>query len=81
CEELTEKLEEAIMDSAPISIREGGIIKDGSNSQLDTYRDASRNGKTWIAELERKERELTGIKTLKVGFNRVFGYYIEVTRA
>ncbi|EAC8233304.1 DNA mismatch repair protein MutS [Listeria monocytogenes] len=81
CEELTEKLEEAIMDSAPISIREGGIIKDGYNSQLDTYRDASRNGKTWIAELERKERELTGIKTLKVGFNRVFGYYIEVTRA
>ncbi|EAD3237851.1 DNA mismatch repair protein MutS [Listeria monocytogenes] len=81
CEELTEKLEEAIMDSAPISIREGGIIKDGYNSQLDTYRDASRNGKTWIAELERKERELTGIKTMKVGFNRVFGYYIEVTRA
>ncbi|MBC1763662.1 DNA mismatch repair protein MutS [Listeria seeligeri] len=81
CEELTEKLEEAITDSAPISIREGGIIKDGYNSQLDTYRDASRNGKTWIAELERKERELTGIKTMKVGFNRVFGYYIEVTRA
>ncbi|MBC1884784.1 DNA mismatch repair protein MutS [Listeria seeligeri] len=81
CEELMEKLEEAIMDSAPISIREGGIIKDGYNSQLDTYRDASRNGKTWIAELERKERELTGIKTMKVGFNRVFGYYIEVTRA
>ncbi|WP_271001422.1 DNA mismatch repair protein MutS [Listeria seeligeri] len=81
CEALTEKLEEAITDSAPISIREGGIIKDGYNSQLDTYRDASRNGKTWIAELERKERELTGIKTMKVGFNRVFGYYIEVTRA
>ncbi|MBC1471120.1 DNA mismatch repair protein MutS [Listeria seeligeri] len=81
CEELTEKLEEAITDSAPISIRECGIIKDGYNSQLDTYRDASRNGKTWIAELERKERELTGIKTMKVGFNRVFGYYIEVTRA
>ncbi|MBF2458357.1 DNA mismatch repair protein MutS [Listeria seeligeri] len=81
CVELTEKLEEAITDSAPISIREGGIIKDGYNSQLDTYRDASRNGKTWIAELERKERELTGIKTMKVGFNRVFGYYIEVTRA
>ncbi|MBC1738243.1 DNA mismatch repair protein MutS [Listeria seeligeri] len=81
CEELTGKLEEAITDSAPISIREGGIIKDGYNSQLDTYRDASRNGKTWIAELERKERELTGIKTMKVGFNRVFGYYIEVTRA
>ncbi len=81
CEELTSLLEKAIIDSPPLSIREGGIIRDGYNTELDTYRDASRNGKTWIAELERKERELTGIKSLKVGFNRVFGYYIEVTRA
>lgn len=81
CDELTELLENAIIDSPPISIREGGIIRDGYHTELDTYRDASRNGKTWIAELERKERELTGIKSLKVGFNRVFGYYIEVTRA
>ena len=51
------------------------------NAQLDQYRDASRNGKTWIAQLEREEREKTGIKSLKVGYNRVFGYYIEVTRA
>lgn len=81
CEELMTILEQAIIDSPPISIREGGIIKDGYNEQLDTYRDASRNGKSWIAELESKEREITGIKSLKVGFNRVFGYYIEVTRA
>ncbi|MBC1920575.1 DNA mismatch repair protein MutS [Listeria grayi] len=81
CEELMIILEQAIIDSPPISIREGGIIKDGYNEQLDTYRDASRNGKSWIAELESKEREITGIKSLKVGFNRVFGYYIEVTRA
>lgn len=81
CEELMTILERAIIDSPPISIREGGIIKDGYNEQLDTYRDASRNGKSWIAELESKEREITGIKSLKVGFNRVFGYYIEVTRA
>lgn len=81
CEELMTILEQAIIDSPPISIREGGIIKDGYNEQLDIYRDASRNGKSWIAELESKEREITGIKSLKVGFNRVFGYYIEVTRA
>lgn len=81
CEELMTILEQAIIDSPPISIREGGIIKDGYNEQLDTYRDASSNGKSWIAELESKEREITGIKSLKVGFNRVFGYYIEVTRA
>ncbi|MBC1520888.1 DNA mismatch repair protein MutS [Listeria aquatica] len=81
CTELADLLEQAIIDSPPLSIREGGIIKDGYDNQLDQYRDASRNGKTWIAELEQKERQITGIKSLKVGFNRVFGYYIEVTRA
>src|SRR5699024_728414 len=55
-------------------------IKDGYHEQLDTYRDASRNGKKWIAELEQKEKEVTGIKSLKIGYNRVFGYYIEVTK-
>lgn len=54
---------------------------DGYDAQLDQYRDASRNGKTWIAALEKQERDVTGIKSLKVGFNRVFGYYIEVTKA
>ena len=57
------------------------MIRDGYHEQLDKYRYASRNGKTWIAELEKKEREKTGIKSLKIGFNRVFGYYIEVTKA
>lgn len=74
-------LEASIVDDPPISIKEGGIIKEGYNEQLDTYRDASRNGKQWIAELEQKEKQATGIKSLKIGYNRVFGYYIEVTKA
>ena len=65
CEELTDLLEKSIMDDPPISVKEGGIIKDGFNEELDTYRDASRNGKSWIAELEREEREKTGIRILK----------------
>ncbi|WP_079480113.1 DNA mismatch repair protein MutS [Halobacillus salinus] len=74
-------LEESIADDAPITIKEGGMIRDGFNEQLDDYRYASKNGKQWIAELEKKERESTGIKSLKIGYNRVFGYYIEVTKA
>lgn len=81
CEELVQLLEEAIEENPPLSVREGGIIKDGYNETLDRFRDASRNGKTWIAQLEAKEREVTGIKSLKIGYNRVFGYYIEVTKA
>lgn len=81
CEELVTLLENAIVDQPPLSIKEGGLIKDGFHQELDQYRDASRNGKQWIAQLEKEEREKTGIKSLKVGFNRVFGYYIEVTRA
>ncbi|WP_180960225.1 DNA mismatch repair protein MutS [Neobacillus cucumis] len=81
CEEVTDLLEQAIVDNPPLSLKEGNIIRDGYHDQLDQYRDASRNGKSWIAQLEREEREKTGIKSLKVGYNRVFGYYIEVTRA
>ncbi|MGX6441852.1 DNA mismatch repair protein MutS [Neobacillus sp. K501] len=81
CEEITDLLEQAIVENPPLSLKEGNMIRDGYNEQLDQYRDASRNGKTWIAQLEREEREKTGIKSLKVGYNRVFGYYIEVTRA
>lgn len=81
CEEVVDLLERAIVENPPISIKDGNIIQDGYHEQLDVYRDASRNGKTWIAQLEREEREKTGIKSLKVGYNRVFGYYIEVTRA
>lgn len=70
----------AIQEEAPLAITEGNLIRDGYSEQLDKYRDAMSHGKQWIAELEAKERAETGIKTLKIGFNRVFGYYIEVTR-
>lgn len=80
-EDLVSMLEQSIMEDPPISIKEGSIIKDGYNEQLDTYRDASRNGKKWIAQLEQKEKQETNIKSLKIGYNRVFGYYIEVTKA
>ena len=81
CEEVTDLLEMSIVEHPPLSVKEGNFIQDGYNAELDTYRDASRNGKSWIAQLEREERERTGIKSLKIGYNRVFGYYIEVTRA
>lgn len=81
CEEVADLLEMALVENPPISIKEGNMIKDGYDASLDQYRDASRNGKIWIATLEKQEREKTGIKSLKVGFNRVFGYYIEVTKA
>lgn len=74
-------LELSLVDDPPISIKEGSIIRDGYHEKLDQYRDASRNGKQWIAELEKKEKEATKIRSLKIGFNRVFGYYIEVTKA
>src|SRR5699024_7139131 len=74
-------LQSSIVEQPPISIKDGSIIKDGYNEQLDTYRDAFRNGKKWIAELEKKEKEATNIRSLKIGYNRVFGYYIEVTKA
>lgn len=80
-EDIVELIDEAIMEEAPLQITEGNVIKDGYNETLDEYRDAMRNGKKWLAELEARERQETGIKTLKVGFNRVFGYYIEVTKA
>ncbi|MFS0782211.1 DNA mismatch repair protein MutS [Bacillus sp. 1P06AnD] len=81
CEEVSDLLEEALVENPPLSIKEGNMIKEGYDQALDQYRDASVNGKSWIAALEKQEREKTGIKSLKVGFNRVFGYYIEVTKA
>lgn len=80
-EDLVELIGQAISEEAPVSITEGNVIKDGFDEQLDKYREAMRNGKQWIAELEAKERKKTGIKNLKVGYNRVFGYYIEITKA
>jgi DNA mismatch repair protein MutS len=79
--DVEELLDCAISPDAPVSVREGGLIKEGYNAELDKLRSAATDGKTWIAELEQKEREATGIKNLKVGFNRVFGFYIEVTKS
>lgn len=74
-------IEEAIEEEPPISIREGGIIKSGFYEDVDHFRNAKTEGKSWLAELERTEKERTGIKNLKVGYNKVFGYYFEVTNS
>ena len=74
-------LDEAIAEEPPLSVKEGGVIKDGFNEEIDRCREASKNGKGWLAELEAREKAETGIKNLKVGYNRVFGYYIEVTKS
>ncbi|PTH58579.1 DNA mismatch repair protein MutS [Staphylococcus agnetis] len=80
-DDLLHTLQESLVDEPPLSVKEGGLFKEGYHTQLDEYLDASRNGKTWLAELQAKERERTGIKSLKISFNKVFGYYIEITRA
>ncbi|WP_040228215.1 DNA mismatch repair protein MutS [Bhargavaea cecembensis] len=81
CPEVLGILQESITDDPPISNKEGGVIREGFNPRLDELRDASRNGKDWIAALEAEERRETGIKSLKIGYNRVFGYYLEVTKS
>lgn len=81
CEDIAGQIEAAIVDEPPVSIRDGGLIKAGYHERLDQLREASVNGKQWIAELERQEREATGIKSLKIGYNKIFGYFIEVTKA
>ena len=80
-EELFDLIEQSIIEEPPVSVREGGLIKDGYNENVDKYRQAKTEGKTWLAELEAKEREKTGIKNLKIKFNKVFGYYLEVTNS
>ena len=70
-----------IIDNPPLPIKEGGIIKEGYNKELDELRYIRENGKQWLSEFEMKEKERTGIKGLKIGYNRVFGYYIEVTKS
>lgn len=80
-EDLYEIINNSIVEDPPVSIKEGGIIKEGYNQEIDKLRNAKTDGKTWLAELETKERERTGIKTLKVKFNKVFGYCIEVTNS
>ena len=80
-EELCSLIDNSIMEEPPISVREGGLIKEGYNEDVDKYRNAKTEGKTWLAELEAKEREKTGIKNLKIKYNKVFGYYLEVTNS
>ena len=76
-------INKSIVEDPPIAIKEGNIIKNGFNNEVDEYRKASKDGKTWLMELEAKEKDLTGIKGkwLRIGYNRVFGYYIEVTNS
>ncbi|AFH48999.1 MutS family mismatch repair protein [Ignavibacterium album JCM 16511] len=79
--ELVEKISDAIIDSPPASLTEGGIIKSGFSPELDELREIAFHGKEWISNLQQKERERTGIPSLKVGFNNVFGYYIDISNA
>lgn len=80
-EDMCELIGNAIEEEPPITIREGGIIKNGFHEEVDKLRNAKTDGKTWLAQLEAKERESTGIKTLKIKYNKVFGYYLEVTNS
>ena len=78
CQELYNEIENAIIENPPLTLKEGGVFNDGYNQELDEVRKIAKQGKDFILELEAKERERTGVKSLKVGYNRVFGYYIEV---
>lgn len=80
-EDICALLNAAIVENPPISIKEGGVIRDGFNHEVDSLRSAARDGKSWIAKMEADERAATGIKNLKIGYNRVFGYYIDVTKS
>jgi len=79
--ELAEKLEKALVDDPPLALKEGGIFGDGYNCDLDELRRASRDGKNWISQLQEREIAATGIKSLKVRYNSVFGYFIEITKS
>lgn len=80
-EDLYQLLNESIMEEPPLAMKEGGIIKDGYDADVDMLRQAKTEGKNWLAQLEEEEREKTGIRNLKVKYNKVFGYYLEVTNA
>lgn len=80
-EEIAGLVENAIIEEPPVSVKDGGVIKDGFNEELDQLRHIMNHGRDIIADIEQREREATGIKNLKIGFNRVFGYYIEITRS
>ncbi|NLT94259.1 MAG: DNA mismatch repair protein MutS, partial [Clostridia bacterium] len=74
-------LEKSLEPDPPFSLREGNLIKEGFNQEVDRLRSITKNGKQWILDLEQKEKEKTGIKSLKIGFNKVFGYYLEITKS
>ena len=78
---LTDKIDKAIKDEVPLHLRDGGVIQDGYNATLDDLREAASNGRSWLATFQAEEAERTGIKTLKVRFNKVFGYYIEISKS
>ncbi len=80
-EDLCDLVERAIIEDPPLAMKEGGIIRDGYHEDVDRLRKAKTDGKTWLAELEEKEREKTGIKNLRIKYNKVFGYYLEVTNS
>ncbi len=80
-EDVYNTIESAIAEEPPVTIKDGGVIKSGFCEQVDSYRSAYQDGKQWIADLESSERDLTGIKNLKIKYNKVFGYYIEVTNS
>lgn len=79
--DLYEIIDAAIIEEPPLAMKEGGIIKDGYNEDVDNYRHAKTEGKSWLAQLEAEEREKTGIRNLKIKYNKVFGYYLEVTNS
>ena len=80
-EDLYNLIDQAIIEEPPLTIKEGGIIKDGYREDIDKYRQAKTEGKSWLADLEAKEKESTGIRTLKIRYNKVFGYYLEVSNS
>ena len=79
CEELRQSLDDALVDDCPLNAREGGVVREGYHETLDELRELAAGGKEWIAQYQAEESERTGIASLKVGFNKVFGYYLEVT--
>ncbi|MHB8903128.1 MAG: DNA mismatch repair protein MutS, partial [Thermoguttaceae bacterium] len=81
CHELRQRLEQSLVDECPLTCREGGFIREGFDAELDSLRELKRGGKEWIARYQAAEMKRTGIPSLKVGFNQVFGYYLEVTNA
>lgn len=81
CDDLYNLINGAIIENPPLTFKDGGIFVDGYSEQLDEFRVVGKSGKNWILDLENKERERTGVKSLKIGYNRVFGYFIEVTKA